>query len=82
LQYDDLVRQFVDDGGGIELGGGCDVEHAGERQRRHEISPKTDFRPHHFLPFARFRIQRCSRLVVGAMLAGVVPVEQDARQHA
>jgi hypothetical protein len=34
-----LVRQFVDDGGRIEFCRGRDAQHAGESQRRHEVSP-------------------------------------------
>src|SRR3984957_2078092 len=35
-----LVRQFVDHRGGIELGGGADAQHAGESDRNREVSPK------------------------------------------
>jgi hypothetical protein len=77
-----LIRQFIDDGGGIEFGGRSDADHAGQRQRRHEISPKTDFRLHgsSLLPVSCVRMRLT--LVVGAMLAGVVPARQAMRVHA
>jgi hypothetical protein len=44
-----LVRQFVDNGGGIEFGGGADAQHAGERQGHHEVSPEPGHGFHGFL---------------------------------